>query len=102
MSATKQNPEQIVLDFIGAFRESWPKDLDVALAPLAEDAYYQLAVPSFAPVKGRAAIKAELELLQPSRMPHGATSRPILFEAVHDRGTAQRLRTVWCTDPSNV
>lgn len=64
MSTTKRSAEQIVLDFIGAFRESWPKDLDVALAPLAEDAYYQLAVPSFAPVKGRAAIKAELELMQ--------------------------------------
>lgn len=53
--------EDIVRRFIDAFRETWPRDLDAALAPLAEDASYQIIVPSIAPIKGRAAIKAELE-----------------------------------------
>ena len=46
--------------FIGAFRDSWPADFDTALAPLADDASYQIVVPTVAPIQGRAAIKAEL------------------------------------------
>ncbi|MDZ5455122.1 MULTISPECIES: nuclear transport factor 2 family protein [Azohydromonas] len=65
MSDTR-TPEAIVRRFIDAFRESWPQDLDAALAPLADDAYYQIAVPAFAPVRGRDAIKAELELMRQS------------------------------------
>ena len=57
-------PEAIVRRFIDAFREAWPVDLDAALAPLAEDASYQIAVPAFAPIKGREAIKAELVHMQ--------------------------------------
>lgn len=56
--------EQIVRQFIDAFRVSWPADFDVALAPLAEDASYQIVVPTIAPISGRAAIKAELLHMQ--------------------------------------
>lgn len=55
-----KTPEQTVRDFIDAFRVSWPSDFDAALAPLAEDASYQITVPTIAPIRGRAAIKAEL------------------------------------------
>jgi limonene-1,2-epoxide hydrolase len=58
------SPEAIVRKFIDAFRETWPVDLDAALAPLTDDATYQIAVPSFAPIAGRAAIKAELVHMQ--------------------------------------
>jgi limonene-1,2-epoxide hydrolase len=57
-------PEQTVRQFIDAFRVSWPSDFDVALAPLAEDASYQIVVPTIAPIRGRAAIKAELLRMQ--------------------------------------
>jgi limonene-1,2-epoxide hydrolase len=56
--------EDIVRRFIGQFRESWPQDLDLALAPLADDASYQISVPTIPPLKGRAAIKAELLRMQ--------------------------------------
>jgi limonene-1,2-epoxide hydrolase len=56
--------EKIVLDFISAYRDSWPADLDAALAPLSEDAYYQIVVPTIAPVRGRAKIAAEHRLMQ--------------------------------------
>lgn len=55
-----KTPEQTVRDFIDAFRVSWPADLATALAPLAEDAWYQIAVPTIAPIRGRANILAEL------------------------------------------
>ncbi len=57
-------PEQIVLDFIAAYRDSWPADLAAALEPLAEDAYYQIVVPTIPPVHGRANILAEHELMK--------------------------------------
>ena len=53
-------PEAIVRQFIDAFRITWPSDFDVALAPLSEDASYQIVVPAIAPIRGRATIKAEL------------------------------------------
>jgi len=56
-------PEQIVLDFIGAYRDSWPADLAAALEPLADDAYYQIVVPTIAPVVGRERILAEHRLM---------------------------------------
>jgi limonene-1,2-epoxide hydrolase len=56
--------EKIVLDFISAYRDSWPADLDAALEPLAEDAYYQIVVPTIEPVRGRANIAAEHRLMQ--------------------------------------
>lgn len=58
------DPQAIVLDFIGQFRDHWPADFDIALAPLAEDASYQIAVPTVTPIRGRAAIKAELLRMQ--------------------------------------
>jgi limonene-1,2-epoxide hydrolase len=61
---TTDTPEIIVRRFIDAFRLTWPVDLDVALAPLTDDATYQIAVPAFAPIQGRAAIKAELVHMQ--------------------------------------
>lgn len=54
------DPQALVLDFIGDFRESWPVDFDRTLAKLADDAVYQIAVPTLAPIRGRSAIKAEL------------------------------------------
>lgn len=62
MALTKQ--EEIVLNFIGAYRESWPPDLAAALEPLAEDAYYQIVVPTIAPVVGRNKIFAEHVLMK--------------------------------------
>jgi limonene-1,2-epoxide hydrolase len=56
MDYTKQ--ERIVLDFIGAYRDSWPPDLAAALEPLAEDAYYQIVVPTTEPYYGRDKILA--------------------------------------------
>ncbi len=53
-------PEQTVRRFIDAFRITWPADFDTALAPLAEDAIYQIVVPTIAPIQGRAAIRSEL------------------------------------------
>lgn len=52
--------EQTVRRFIDAFRLSWPEDFDAALAPLADDASYQIVVPTIRPIQGKAAIKAEL------------------------------------------
>lgn len=57
-------PEQTVRQFIAAFRVTWPSDFDVALAPLSEDASYQIVVPTIAPIRGRATIKAELLRMQ--------------------------------------
>ena len=51
--------EAVVLEFIGAFRDSWPNDLDEPLALLADDATYQVIVPITEPIRGRDAIKAE-------------------------------------------
>lgn len=62
MALTRQ--EQIVLDFIGAYRDSWPPDLGAALAPLSEDAYYQIVVPTIPPVHGRDKIRKEHELMK--------------------------------------
>jgi limonene-1,2-epoxide hydrolase len=56
--------EKIVLDFIAAYRDSWPADLEKALEPLSEDAYYQIVVPTIAPVHGRANVLAEHRLMQ--------------------------------------
>jgi len=62
MSYTRQ--EQIVLDFIGAYRDSWPPDLEAALKPLAKDAYYQIVVPTIPPIHGRDRILAEHQLMK--------------------------------------
>lgn len=62
MNHTRQ--EQIVLDFIASYRDSWPPDLGAALAPLAEDAYYQIVVPTIPPVRGRDRIRQEHELMK--------------------------------------
>jgi len=62
LALTKQ--EEIVLNFIGAYRESWPTDLAAALKPLAEAAYYQIVVPTIAPVVGRDKILAEHLLMK--------------------------------------
>jgi limonene-1,2-epoxide hydrolase len=62
MTNTRQ--EQIVLDFIAAYRDSWPADLGAALQPLAEDAYYQIVVPTIPPVHGRDRIREEHELMK--------------------------------------
>lgn len=56
--------EEIVLDFIGAYRDSWPPDLGAALRPLSEDAYYQIVVPTIPPIRGRDKIRQEHELMK--------------------------------------
>jgi limonene-1,2-epoxide hydrolase len=53
--------ENIVLGFIAQFENGWPPDIDAAMAPLAEDASYQMVVPTFEPVRGRAAIVEAIE-----------------------------------------
>ncbi len=53
--------EDIVRAFIGAFERSWPSDLEAALAPMSEDAVYQIVVPTVPPIRGRANILAELQ-----------------------------------------
>ncbi len=50
--------EDIALKFISYFRDSWPANLDDPLVYLTDDAYYQMVVPSWAPWRGKAAIKA--------------------------------------------
>lgn len=61
---TSTRNQDIVLRFIGQFAEGWPADYDIALAPLAENATYQIIVPSTPPIQGRAAIKSELLRMQ--------------------------------------
>lgn len=56
--------EKIVFDFISAYRDSWPDDMAAALLPLAEDAYYQIVVPTIPPVHGREHILAEHNLMR--------------------------------------
>jgi limonene-1,2-epoxide hydrolase len=56
--------EKIVTDFIGQFRDSWPEDLEATLQVLAEDAYYQIVVPTIAPIRGRDHILAELNMMK--------------------------------------
>jgi limonene-1,2-epoxide hydrolase len=56
--------EAVVLEFIGAFRDTWPADFDVPLALAAENVYYQSIVPTTEPVRGRAAIKAKWEAIR--------------------------------------
>jgi len=56
--------EKIVLDFISAYEKSWPADLEAALQPMAEDGYYQIVVPTIAPVVGRDQILAEHRLMK--------------------------------------
>src|SRR3546814_12951916 len=51
---TYNREEKIVLEFISAYRDSWPDDMAAALLPLAEDAYYQIVVPTIPPEIGRA------------------------------------------------
>ena len=48
--SARPDPEAIVRAFIGAFRDSWPADFDTALTPLADDASYQIVVPTVAPI----------------------------------------------------
>jgi limonene-1,2-epoxide hydrolase len=59
-----QREEKIVTDFIGQFRDTWPPDLEVALRALSDDAYYQIVVPTIAPIRGRANVLAELRLMK--------------------------------------
>jgi limonene-1,2-epoxide hydrolase len=56
--------EKIVTDFIAQFRDSWPPNLESALGVLAEHAYYQIVVPTIAPIRGRSNILAELRMMQ--------------------------------------
>jgi limonene-1,2-epoxide hydrolase len=59
-----QREEKIVTDFIGQFRDSWPPDLEVTLSALSDDAYYQIVVPTIAPIRGRTNVLAELRLMK--------------------------------------
>ena len=53
--------EAVVVDFLERLHDLEQPDLTVALAGFAEDATYQTLVPARAPMRGRAAIQAELE-----------------------------------------
>lgn len=54
--------EQVVLGVIGHFENGWPDNLDAALANLSDDAYYQMVVPLTEPFRGKARVKAAIEL----------------------------------------
>jgi limonene-1,2-epoxide hydrolase len=56
--------EAVALEFIGYFRDTWPKDFDAPLALVTEDAYYQSVVPTTAPIRGKKAIKAKWEAIR--------------------------------------
>lgn len=73
--------ERIVLDFIGAYRDSWPPDLAAALRPLSDDAYYQIVVPTSEPVRGRNNI-----LLCHQRMKQHVMDQKHQMKAVGSRG----------------
>jgi len=51
--------EEVALKFIGYFRETWPANFDDPLKLVTEDCYYQGVVPTTAPIRGKAAIKAK-------------------------------------------
>ena len=51
--------EEVALKFIGYFRETWPANFDDPLKLVTEDCYYQGIVPTTAPIRGKAAIKAK-------------------------------------------
>lgn len=56
------NPnEQTILDLIATFADGWPASLDKTMSYLAEDAYYQMAVPATDPIRGKVAIRAEIQ-----------------------------------------
>ena len=58
------NKEKIVRDFIRQFQKSWPADLRQALSVLADDAYYQMVVPTIKSVHGKEAIIDALEVMK--------------------------------------
>ena len=56
--------EEVALKFIGYFRDTWPEDLDEPLNLVSEDCYYQGIVPTTAPIRGKAAIKAKWQRIK--------------------------------------
>lgn len=54
---------KIVADFIGQYSRSWPPSIEASLEVLDDDAYYQMVVPTIAPVKGKANIIAALKTM---------------------------------------
>lgn len=58
------NKEKIVRDFISQFGKSWPVDLRQTLSVLADDAYYQMVVPTIKSVNGKEAIIEALEVMK--------------------------------------
>jgi limonene-1,2-epoxide hydrolase len=53
--------EQVVRDLISTFDTGWPENLDKSMSYLAEDAVYQMIVPVTEPLRGRKAIRAEIQ-----------------------------------------
>ncbi len=58
------NAEKIVREFIAEFEKSWPATFDKAMTYLADDASYQMVVPTIDPVTGKAAILDALETMK--------------------------------------
>ncbi|MFA7553491.1 MAG: limonene-1,2-epoxide hydrolase family protein [Spongiibacteraceae bacterium] len=58
------NKEKLARDFIRQFEKSWPADLRQALSILADDAYYQMVVPTIKSVHGKEAIIDALEVMK--------------------------------------
>lgn len=56
--------EDVALEFIGHFRDTWPADLDEPLKLVSEDCYYQSIVPTTDPIRGKAAIKEKWEKIK--------------------------------------
>ena len=55
--------EKVVRGFIAHFEKSWPASLPEALELLSDDCYYQMVVPTIAPVKGKAEVLKALEAM---------------------------------------
>ena len=58
------NNEKIVREFIAYFEKSWPESFDKPMEYLADDAWYQMVVPTIEPVRGKAAILESLEIMK--------------------------------------
>ncbi len=53
--------EQVVLDLIETFANGWPENLDKTMSYIADDAYYVMIVPVTEPIRGKEAIRDEIQ-----------------------------------------
>ncbi|MFA7553494.1 MAG: limonene-1,2-epoxide hydrolase family protein [Spongiibacteraceae bacterium] len=55
--------EQIIEKLIATVATGWPEDLDNTMADIAEDAEYIMIVPTTPAIKGKAAIRSEIQAM---------------------------------------